>query len=212
MDYKDWSPDGILKRPEGWLYEQQIREKLDRLYLARTAEMWEADQKLGYMAGEADLSGRGPESVIIRGPGEEQPLGIRYLMLAHLNLHFDQIVLEISPKVLELPGAVINTAGNYQNLAKDRVLEAYYKASWMPANNFFEYLERHVNRLPRKEWFFGQNDEDLKKFLEEAYQERKNSGKMDKFKIYWSLFPEIYVPGRITMDYVIKARYPIPKI
>lgn len=191
------------------------REEIQRrlhLYHSLSQNQWELIQKEGAIFSYAELVRRG----LIKDTGDEmteedmehttggldKAIGSdQYVFLSHDAQKYGDVLLEINPSVLEKEGTVVNTAGDYLNFANNPDLEEYYKNSQIPGNKFFDWLTDHVNRLPNPGWFFGEDQESLKRFLKEAMVE-KVKGNTDKFKTYWSLHPEIKVLNQVPLSYV----------
>lgn len=208
------SVDSVLLNQEaGVLSKEEIRQRL-HLYHGTTPGKWRAIQEVGVILSESELIRRGVlspgdlENVDSTSTGElDRRIGNdRFVFLSVYDENYGDLVLEVDPKILEIPGVVVNTAGDYLNFVGDPELEEYYAISQIQAPHFLDYLVQYVNGLPDPDWFFGKRDEALGRLVREALLERNVGGKTEKFKLYWSLFAEIKVPREVPLNYVVAVR------
>lgn len=191
---------------------EEIKERL-HLYHATPKQKWEAMQREGEILSERELLNRGlitreqlddfettSTGEIDRGVGNDQ-----YVFLSISGENYGDVLLEIDPSVLNIPGVIVNTAGDYLHFANNPELERYYQDSQIPGSQFMDYLYWYVNGLPDPEWVFGKRDEKMRDLLTEALIEKFEEGRSDKFKLYMSLFPEIKVPDKLALKYVIEV-------
>lgn len=199
--------------------KEQIKERL-HFYHSTSKEKWEKIQQVGAILSEKELLNRGLINEEQLNDFETTSTGYmdrevgndNFVFLSNQKENYGDIILEINPNILDREGVLINTAGDYLMFAdKENGLFEYHENSQIPGSQYFDYLEKKVNSLPNPEWFFSsisknlEEDENFKKFIGEAMLEKTQEGKLEKFKLFWSLYPEIKVPKEIPLDYIIKV-------
>ena len=184
-----------------------------RFYHTTTPKKWKSIQNIRAILSEHELLMQGListndlEDFEVTGTGEmDRKIGNdKFVFLSTRDVDHGDIILEFDHRVLDIPGALVNTAGDYLHFVNDSELEEYYKQSQISASQYLDFLVHHLNNLPNPEWFFGLKDGSLDRFLKEALIEKATKNSTSKFKLFLSLYQEIKIPDKIPLNYVIKV-------
>lgn len=192
---------------------QEILSKL-KLYHVTTLEKWNKIQKSGALYCEAELVRKGfisreeaddlssdasSTGELDRSVGRDE-----YIFFSTKKMNYGEVTLEMDLDALNIPGALVATAGDWLNFSGSEDDIDYFNKSIIPASQFIDYLVDFLPTLPNKDWFWlsDKNNEELRKFIGEGLMDKVRKKDNTKNKIFNKLYPEIMFPKEVPLSYI----------